>query len=415
METKASDGVAEDARPPMTEEDELAVAIERGHGELASGRPKEAAEILEDAQFVARRLGDDGAEAEISGYLAQAYLRLEMCDEAARCASEALAIAKARGDGDAAKHFQNLLLTARSSPEELEMSTAFGDGRTALFEGDSGRAIPRLERALELAGELGHRVAAGASAQLLAEAYHDAGRSDDAAKQLDHALELATTLGDEQAVARAKELKARMESEGSPLESGIVAELKWGQEALAEGEFEKGIRHLEQARDQARAESQGVPEASACGMLAQALLELDRRDEAIVEAERALELATEIGQESAIADFRSLLEVAKASPESHALAKAIQQGTLALEVGELDLAIERLTLAHELALKTGQVVAEALASGQLATIYSKKGERELALQHAKRALEISESRDEPKAAEHFRKLVSELSKKNGAE
>jgi tetratricopeptide (TPR) repeat protein len=385
------------------------LAIAGGHAELVAGRSAEAADKLEEGLAIARRLGDDGAEAEALGYLAQAYLRLEAGDEAARCASEALAIAKARGDRAAAEHFRTLLLTARSSPAELEMSTSFGDGRSALLAGEVERAIPLLERALELADEVGHEVAAGASTQLLAEAFHAAGRLSDAERLLSRAKELARVLGDEAALARAEELGAKMRDEEEPLEAGIAAALEWGQKALAEGDIEQGIRLLERARDQARAEGQEIPEASAAGLLAQAYLEADRRDEAIASATRALALAESVGHEGAIADFRGLLEITKASPESHALAKAIQQGSMALEIGELAFASEKLELALELAKKTKQVVAEALASGLLATLASKQGDQERAIVHTRRALEISEARGEVGAVEHFRKLLAELS------
>ena len=402
-EKKVTDG----ERPALTKEDELAMAIHRGGQELTSGRAREASDLLEEAVLLARQMGDDLAEAEASGLLAQAYLRLDLRDEAARCASDAYEIAQARDDQAAMEHFQQLLKVAESSVEELEMATAFGDGRAALQGNDFTRASERLGRALELAEELDQQVIAGAALQLLAQSEHAQDHGDEARRLAGRAVEVAEAVEDQDAVDRARQLLSQLDEDDAPAVVGVANELKWGQEALADGDFERGVRHLERAREQAIDEGEVVPEASACGMLAQVYLELDRREEAAERARRALEIAESLDHEAA-ADFRSLLAAAESSPEAHELAKSLQLGAMALETGQLEMADQKLQRAGELAKGEQNEVAEALAIGMLARVKLQLDRREEAAELARRALEISRRRGEEAAITHFQSLLDEI-------
>ncbi len=400
----------QDGRPPLTDDDRLATALERGRSALASGAAEEAVDAFEDALSLARRLADDASEAESNGLLAQAYLRVKEPEEAARCAQMALEIARVRRDEVAVKHFEQLLITAKSSPEELEMSTAFGDGRAALLDGDQERAIERLERALALAEEVGHPVAESASTQLLAQAYLGLDRIDDAKSMARRAEELAESMGDIDAVLNAKELLARADMDEEPLISGLASELKWGQEALAKGDLERGLRHLERARDQAIEQEELVPEGSSNGLLAQVYFELGRQEDAIASARRALAIATELGHDEAVKDFESLLKVVEADPEAQELARTLQIGAMALEVGELDKASEHLEQARLLAQQQDSNVTMALACALLAKVRHQQSRRDEALELLQEGIAVAgDDADGP-----LRKLLAEIEGEEGS-
>lgn len=410
-----NDGQQDDSsktdRPALTEEDELALALSKGQEELAAGQAQAAADRLEDAVTLARRLGDEVGEAEAGGLLAQAYLRLDLREEAARQASEALEIARARRDEEAARHLEGLLQIAMSSPEETEMSIAFGDGREALLRGDAEQAVTHLERSLKLAKDLGHRVAEGASTQLLAQAYLETGEQDRAETLAEQAKEVSEALGDAEATHRAQQLKEQAEAlsqPSCPVEEGIAAELRNGQSALSDGDMERGVSHLERARDLAIEQGEVIPEASASGMLAQAYIELGRREDAIAHATRALAIAEELGHEEAARDFRELLEVASTDPEHLALARELHLGATALAVDDGDNAIVHLEDALNSARKLGETVSEIMAAGLLARAYVGRRRHDEAAQLARSALELIKKRGDTKAERHFVELLAEI-------
>lgn len=395
--------------PELTPEDELAIALSKGREELGGGRPQEAADHLEEAIAMARQVGDDRGEAEAGGLLTQAYLRLGLMDEAARQASDALEIAHARRDDEAIQRLQGLIQIAQSRPEEAEMSVAFGDGREALLQGNPEQAAERLEHALSLAKKLEHSVAEGATTQLLAQAYLESGQTQEAARVAELAMQLSEKLGDDEATERAQTLKEQAAAPDScPIEDGLAVELKEGQSALASGDIEGGAAHLERARDLANSQEELIPEASACGMLAQAYLELGRREEAISHAQRALEIAEKLGHEEAARDFTELLEVATADPERLAIAQAIQLGASALSVDETQRATEHLEEALRLAKEQGEENTLVIASGLLARAYLRLGRLDEAKTIAKDALKLSEEGQEEEAKKHFTELLTEI-------
>jgi tetratricopeptide (TPR) repeat protein len=396
-------------RPPLTEEDELAVALQRGRDAFAAGRLDDAQDALDDALYLARKLGDEAGEASACGLLAQISIRRDEPEEAARLAEAALGIALARHDEAAARHFQGLVATARSSPQEREMSVAFGDGRQAVLDGDAARAAPRLERALALARELGHRVAEGAASQLLAQACLRLGRRAEAETLAASAEEIATALGDDEAAARARALLSEDEA-GSPVHETIQVDLERGREALERGELENGISLLERARDLARAAGEVVPEAGACALLAQAFIGSGRRTEAIDAASRALEVARSLGQDDVATHFEALLEAARADDESHAMAQALDLASLALESGRSGEAVPLLRETLALAEQRSHSVAEATVRGLLARALSGLDQPEEAALHAVRALEICRERGDDRACAHLEALLAEINR-----
>jgi tetratricopeptide (TPR) repeat protein len=393
----------------MTEEDHLSVALQQGRAALSAGMHELAADFLEEALSLARSLGDDLAEASTSGLLSQVYLRLDQPEEAARLAEDALNIASARHDDDAARHFQGLLMIARATPDERQMSTAFGDGRQALIDDEPERALPLLERALELATTLGRQVARSAAHLLLAQTLLKLGRRDEAVTHATEGKNLAEAQGDAEAVQRAAELIEAIESD-EPSDQGIQSEIEWGKEALTQGDLDRGIRHLERARDQAQKLNEPIPEAAASGLLAQAFIEAGRRDEAEASARHALGIAESLGHHEAAEAFQGLVQAAAASEESHSLTQELHLGSVALESGDPDKALSHLELALEQSVQSSHEVAEALACGLLARAHHSLGHRDEALGLARRALEISERRGEEKATTHFQELIETFEK-----
>lgn len=398
----------ETGRPSLTEEDELAVGLRKGHEALEEGQLQEAADLLDDALFLARKLGDEPGEASACGLLAQVFLRLDEPEEAARHAESAVQIAQARNDEQAAHHFQGLLITARSGPEERRMSTTFGDGRAAVQNEDPQRAVPLLEEALSLAQKSEHQVAEGATRQFLAQAYLALDRREEAADMAAKSLEIAKALNDVQAVELASKLVQTIESGAvAPTETDLEAALETGKSALMEGKLEDAVEHLEFVRRQARQAGELVPEAGACGLLAQVFIETGQRDGAVEHAKRALEIAEQLGNEEVAESFRALLHVADASAENHAMANEIQEATRTLRAGNPDEAIAHLQTALQIALDHDNVVGEALARGLLAQAHHKLGNREDAMANAKRAREIFAECGDEEATDHFEEILTD--------
>jgi len=395
-------------RPEMTDEDRLAANLQQGHDHLTSGELDPAYDLLDEAITIARDLDDTSAEASACGLLAQVCLRMDRRDEADRHATAALQIALARRDTEAAEHFKVLQANARSTPDAIEMSTSFGDGRAALEAGNLDEARTKLERALELAKELGHGVAEAAACHLLARVRHGQGDKGEALDLARLALELATKQDDDQAVQMCRDLVKQIESSDDEAPGGLAGELYKGQTALASGDVEEGIAILERVCVEAQAAGEPVPEASACGLLAQAYIELDRQDDAKRSAERAAKLAEDLDHEGAAAEFRMLADMAAASEETKDLARGIEAGTKALEAGKLEQAVEALKPALALALEQDSDVAITLTSGLLATTLLALGRREDAAAHARRAREVSEKRGEEESVRHFDELLAQI-------
>lgn len=155
---------------------------------------------------------------------------------------------------------------------------------------------------------------------MLAQGLVLAGRRREAREYAERALGIAQQLGD---VAAAEHFEGLVESLASGAPAGLANRVVAGSQlhAQVEAACTAAGRALErELHDEAialltsavaAASAGGVPEAeaSARGVLAQAFLLAGRRDEALVHLERALEIATTVGDAEAEEGFRSLLDV----------------------------------------------------------------------------------------------------------
>lgn len=406
MSVRGDDSAGDTGRPGLTAEDELAVSLARGRDELNGGRPAQAVGHLEDAVGLSRALGDEVGEAEAAGLLAQAWLRLDRLDDATHQARRGLELARSRGDEDAARSFEALLHVIRSSPEDRALNVAFGDGRAALTAGDLSRAAHHLGLARDLALRSGRRVVEAAAVQLLAQTRLEDGDPEAAAGLAEEARALAEELGDAEAARRASEVAERARA-SCPIDPG-GDDLEQGKAALTAGELERGIATLERARDAARALGHAAREASASGLLAQAYFEVDRADDAIAHARRALDIAEALGEPDAAQSFRELLDVVSADPRRLALARQLQSGADALAAGDRAAATTALEAALDRARELAHEPSEATAAGLLARVYLELDRRPEAAALARRGLEIARARGEDAAVSVFEELLKKI-------
>jgi tetratricopeptide (TPR) repeat protein len=393
-------------RPGLTEEDELALALSRGRDALVGGRASEAAELLEDATRLAQGLGDGVAEAEAAGMLAQARLRLGEIEEAGRLAERGRALARACGDEAAERSFGALLDVVRSGPQDRELNIAFGDGRAALVAGDLARAAERLGLARELARSVGRPVAETAATLLLAQTRLEGGDAGAAIDLAEEARALAEAAGDDRAASRALEIVERARNGAGPIDA--ADDLEQGMLALTSGDVERGIALLERARDGARAAGEAAREASASGALAQAYVEVDRCEEAVVHARRGLEIAESLGEADAARSFRELVDIASAGPERHALARALHRGAETMASGDSSGAATAFEDAQRQARALAHEASEATACGLLAQVYLDLGRRADAEAAVRRGLDLSRASGDEAAVSFFEKILEKI-------
>ena len=166
-----------------------------------------------------------------------------------------------------------------------------------------------------------------------------------------------------------------------------------------------------------RARAAGIPtlEASACGLLAQALALTGRRDQAIPHARRALAIAEELQQKSAVALFREILAVLESGAEISADAPGSSDpeprigAALALaQSGDPAAAIRDLeALADELAAADAPGP-EASARVALAQILAGTGQQFLAGIQLRAAFAIAERNNATEAAAQIRAMLTAL-------
>jgi tetratricopeptide (TPR) repeat protein len=96
----------------------------------------------------------------------------------------------------------------------------------------------------------------------------------------------------------------------------LAAKIQEAMRALAAGDPLRAIDLLTAAADRAREAGFSPLEASACGLLAQALFLIGCRDEALPPARRALEIAEAVEDQGAIKHFRELLDHLEPARES---------------------------------------------------------------------------------------------------
>lgn len=193
----------------------------------------------------------------------------------------------------------------------------------------------------------------------------------------------------------------------------LDALLEQGAEAMEARDAPRAIELLTPVADRAHAEGLLPLEASACGMLSQALFVTGRREEALTRARRALQIAEEAGQEDAAGHFRELLDTMEGSGPDAAVPDAFHSGIqAALEQargGDPGGAAAKVAELADQARDSDAPGPEATARILLAQLRLALGEREGALADLRRALELAEQIGDANAATHVRQLIDETS------
>lgn len=164
-----------------------------------------------------------------------------------------------------------------------------------------------------------------------------------------------------------------------------------GRAALSFGDLDSAQERFQAAIDAAMADEAPGPEASACGFLAQALIQADDAEQAAKLARRAQAIAERLGDEAAVAHFASVLDAAErhARPEAVRMRELFAEGCAELARGEPTGARPRLDEAVQLATDLDETQYEAHARAMLAQALLLLGEAADALPHAERAAALA--------------------------
>ena len=278
-------------------------------------------------------------------------------------------------------------------------------GLEALQAGDFREVISTLQPVAAAAVAAGDYEAEIAARSALAQALMLAGRYPEALESARRGLAVAEAQGISEALPQLRKLAELAGDE--PAESQLVTELNARiQEIIprVQAGDQSAVEALRAVAARAAAERLPGPEATARGLLGQALLHFDRRGEAEPELYRALALAEELGNEDAAGHFRGLL-----APEPDALVpEAERQLQRAVETARQGRPQDALGLVRgvlDQARREGLGGLEASARGLMAQILLNVGLADEALSHARLALGLAESSGATEAAEHFRELV----------
>lgn len=196
--------------------------------------------------------------------------------------------------------------------------------------------------------------------------------------------------------------------------SVVVSQMRQGQAALEARSPRRAADLLAEAAYGASNAGMLALEASARGMLAQAMFMLGRRSEALANVRSALAITEQIGQEDAVRHFRQLLRriesagplpVVPAGPDWNT---RIQAALEQAQAGDLDVACRALVQIAEQAHDAGAQQPEANARIFLGQMLISRGERELAKAELLRALGIAESVGDGTAAGHARALLRQV-------
>jgi tetratricopeptide (TPR) repeat protein len=178
--------------------------------------------------------------------------------------------------------------------------------------------------------------------------------------------------------------------------------------ALEERDADRAIALLTPVVDRARQDGLLPLEASASGMLAQALFVTGKKPAALALAHRALAIAEEAGQDDAVRHFRDLAEVMEQNEPGEAPDVVNAQIQAAIELattGDVEAAVRSLDQLAEDTQAAGAAGPEATVRIVLAQILQAAGDPELASVHLRRALLVAEQLGDPGAADHIRGML----------
>jgi tetratricopeptide (TPR) repeat protein len=259
----------------------------------------------------------------------------------------------------------------------------------------------------------------------LAEAAHGEAHAE-TARILTIAAQIQGALGKEEAPAMARRaLNALIATHGAehplvqdvePILKDIAqpseeldALLEQAAHALEERDADRAIALLEPLVARAGREGLLPLEASASGMLAQALFVTGRKPDALERAHRALTIAQEAEQEDAVRHFQELVDVMeKNEPGANipdVLSSQIETAIETAQRGDVAGAVTTLDRLAEEAQEAGAGGGEATVRIVLAQVLQAAGDHDLASVHLRRALAIAQQLGDEGAADTVRRML----------
>jgi hypothetical protein len=249
---------------------------------------------------------------------------------------------------------------------------------------------------------------------MLAPALAGVGRLEEARAHVAEATAAAEALGDAQSLAHYAHLSTQLDTLALAPEA-VEALLERAMEALDRGEPAAAEADLETVLVAALGHALPDLEATARGMLGQAMMLQGTPERAVPQLERAVALAREMGDPGAEGHFAGLLAAAS-SPEG--ARRYQQQGDVsrraevtadeagrALEAGDWQRAVGLLAPLADEARDLGAGEAEASLRGLLAQAWLTGRMRQEAIHDARRALTLAEQAHATEAADAFRNLL----------
>jgi tetratricopeptide (TPR) repeat protein len=295
---------------------------------LREGHPTEAVTILEG--LLAQVAGADASPAEmlVNGLLAPAKASLGDVTSATSHAERALSLAKTLGDPEGQAHYEALLQqladgggavhAMRDDPLTDEaIDATFDRAVAALNRSDGMTAVVALTPLIEASRARSLGDVEASAVGMRAQAHMMNGAVDEARVDAERALALAEAMEDPGAVAHFSGLVASLAdtnaASGQALaeEARVAEAMRQAMEragaALQDEKPEVAVETLKAALEAAKGAAVKATEASVHGMLGQALLMAERREEAEFHGKRAVALAKELGNADAAEEFEQAL------------------------------------------------------------------------------------------------------------
>jgi tetratricopeptide (TPR) repeat protein len=290
-----------------------------------------------------------------------------------------------------------------------------------------GPTLTNLAIALVQEQRLGDAEEVVTRALALTEAAHGEAH-EETARILTILAQVQAALGNDEAPATARRaLQALVATNGPdhPLVEGVRpilediaasgesdAILEAAADALDAREVARAIAMLGPLVERARRDGLVPLEASASGMLAQALFLAGRRREALELAHRALACAEDAGQTDAAAHFRELTEAMDGGDRGdagigvpEALHARIQECIQLAQQGDVASAVQDLEACADEAARSRETGNEATVRIVLGQILQAVGDANTAARHLRRALEIAEAMGDRDAGDHVRRML----------
>lgn len=291
--------------------------------DLQEGRASEAIATLEAVLSDARAASHAELELVALALLGPAHVAIRDI-EAARAHGEAgLEVARRLGDEGRITDFHTFL--ADISPDGSfhtadgdVVDRAFDDAARALTRGDGLAAAGFLTPLLEEAANFGDVEVEASASGMMAQAMIMVGRLDEARRQAQRAVDLAEHLHDEAATEHFHQLLASLDTAAHAEEAVALSQVSARARAAATaagktieaGAPAEALQLVYPVLREAVSHGARAAEATLRGVIAQALLASDKKDEAIEQANKAATLADELGDANAAASFRQIVEFA---------------------------------------------------------------------------------------------------------